>query len=171
MITIRFEEKRDHDVVRAINLAAFKGGPEADLVDFLRSSCPDHLSLVAEEGGRVVGHILFTPVVVESPEHRIAGMGLAPMAVSPDRQRSGIGSLLVHRGLEVLQKRPCPFVVVLGHPGYYPRFGFKLASTLGLRSQWDGVPDEAFMVLVFDPAVLPDGGGVARYRDEFDAAM
>jgi len=171
MISVRPEESEDHDQVHAINLAAFKGGPEADLVDSLRSSCPDHLSLVAEEGGRVVGHILFTTVVVESPEHRIAGMGLAPMAVSPDRQRSGIGSLLVHRGLEVLQKRPCPFVVVLGHPGYYPRFGFKLASTLGLRSQWDGVPDEAFMVLVFDPAVLPDGGGVARYRDEFDAAM
>lgn len=85
MISVRLEEARDHDQVRAINLAAFEGGPEAVLVDTLRSSCPDHLSLVAEEGGRVVGHILFTPVVVESPEHRIAGMGLAPMAVSPDR--------------------------------------------------------------------------------------
>jgi putative acetyltransferase len=77
----------------------------------------------------------------------------------------------VRRGLEVLQKRSCPFVVVLGHPEYYPRFGFERASTFGLRSQWDGIPDEAFMVLVFDPTVLPDGGGVARYRDEFDNAM
>jgi putative acetyltransferase len=171
MLNVRLEEERDHDQVRAINLAAFEGGPEADLVDTLRSSCPDHLSMVAEEGGRVVGHILFTPVMIENPDRVVEGMGLAPMAVSPDRQRSGIGSLLVRHGLEVLQKRPCPFVVVLGHPEYYPRFGFKIASTLGLRSQWDGVPDEAFLVLVFDPAALPDGGGVARYRDEFDAAM
>ena len=171
MISVRLEEARDHDQVRAINLAAFEGGPEADLVDTLRLSCSDHLSLVAEEGGRVLGHILFTPVVVESPERRIEGMGLAPMAVSPDRQRSGIGSLLVRHGLEVLQKRPCPFVIVLGHPEYYPRFGFERASSYGLQSQWEGVPDEALMVLVFDPTSLPDGGGVARYRDEFDDAM
>jgi len=171
MTSIRPEEAKDHKTVHDINLAAFEGGPEADLVDTLRSSCPDHLSLVAEEDGKVVGHILFTPVVVEIPDGVVEGMGLAPMAVSPNRQRSGIGSLLVRRGLEVLQKRSCPFVVVLGHPEYYPRFGFERASRLGLRSQWDGVPDEAFMVTVFDPDVLPDGGGVARYRDEFDAAM
>jgi putative acetyltransferase len=171
MISIRPEEPKDHTAVRAINLAAFEGGPEADLVDALRSSCPDHLSLVAEEGGRVVGHILFTPVVVECSENRIEGMGLAPMAVTPERHRCGVGSQLVSHGLEVLQKRSCPFVVVLGHPEYYPRFGFERASAFALRSQWDGVPDEAFMVKVFDRGALPDGGGVARYRDEFDAAM
>jgi len=171
MISIRPEEPNDHSAVHAINLAAFEGGPEAVLVDTLRLSCPDYLSLVAEDGRKVVGHILFTPVMVESPDGVVEGMGLAPMAVSPDRQRSGIGSLLVRHGLEVLQKRPCPFVVVLGHPEYYPRFGFERASSYGLQSQWEGVPDEALMVLVFDPTVLLDGGGVARYRDEFDAAM
>ena len=171
MISVRLEEARDHDHVHAINLAAFEGGPEADLVDTLRSSCPDHLSLVAEEEGRVVGHILFTPVTVESSGGEFEGMGLAPMAVTPERHRSGIGSLLVRRGLEVLRDQSCPFVVVLGHPEYYPRFGFERASAFGLRSQWDGVPDEAFMVLVVDHGTLPDGGGVARYRDEFDAAM
>jgi GNAT superfamily N-acetyltransferase len=97
IITIRHEESEGHEEVRAINLAAFEGGPEADLVDTLRSSCPEHLSLVADDGDLVVGHILFTPVTVESSGDVFEGMGLAPMAVSPDRQRSGIGSLLVRR--------------------------------------------------------------------------
>jgi len=171
MISIRIEEARDYGAVSAINLAAFEGGPEADLVDTLRLSCADHLSLVAEEDGMLVGHILFTPVMVESPDGVVEGMGLAPMAVTPERHRCGVGSKLVRHGLEVLQKRSCPFVVVLGHPEYYPRFGFERASDHSLRSQWEGVPDEAFMVLVFDSEILPDGGGVARYRDEFDAAM
>jgi len=98
-------------------------------------------------------------------------MGLAPMAVLPERQRNGVGSALVRRGLELLRYDACPFVVVLGHPDYYPRFGFDRASRFGLRSQWDGVPDEAFMVKVFDPDVLPAGGGIARYRDEFDSVL
>ena len=171
MISIRPEEAKDYDQVRAINLAAFEGGPEADLVDTLRSSCADYLSLVAAEAGELMGHIFFTPVTVEGPDGMIEGMGLAPMAVTPERQQCGVGSLLVRRGLEVLRDRSCPFVVVLGHPEYYPRFGFERASNHSLRSQWEGVPDEAFMVLVFDPAALPDGGGVARYRDELDTAM
>jgi putative acetyltransferase len=171
MISIRPEEAKDYDQVRAINLAVFEDGPEADLVDTLRSSCADCLSLVAEEAGELMGHILFTPVVVASSEHRIEGMGLAPMAVTPELHRSGIGSQLVSHGLEVLRKRSCPFVVVLGHPEYYPRFGFERASAHGLRSQWDRVPDEAFMVTVFDRGSLAGGGGVARYWEEFDAAM
>jgi putative acetyltransferase len=171
MISIRPEEPKDHAAVHAINLAAFEGGPEAVLVDALRSSCPDHLALVAEDGDQVVGHILFTPVMVENSDRVVEGMGLAPMAVRSDRQQSGVGSLLVNRGLDLLRDRFCPFVIVLGHPEYYPRFGFEPASRHGLRSQWEGVPDEAFMVLVFDATSVPDDGGVARYRDEFDAAM
>jgi putative acetyltransferase len=171
MISIRPEEPRDHSAVHALNLAAFEGGPEAELVDALRASCRDLLSLVAEEEGHVVGHILFTPVVIESPEGSAEGRGLAPMAVLPERQREGIGSALVCRGLEMLLDRSIPFVVVLGHPEYYPRFGFELASRYGLRSQWDGVPDEAFMVKVYDSGALPEGGGIAKYRIEFDAAM
>ncbi len=171
MISIRPEEPKDHDAVHAINLAAFEGGPEAELVDSLRASCHDHLSLVAEEEGKIVGHILFTPVIIENRAGGVGGMGLAPMAVLPDCQRSGVGTLLVRRGLELLRNRSCPFVVVLGHPRYYPRFGFERASSYGLQSQWAGVPDEAFMVQVFEPGVLPEGGGIARYRNEFDAAM
>jgi putative acetyltransferase len=171
MINIRPEETRDINRVREINQAAFDGGPEAGLVDALRANCFDFLSLVAEDEGRVVGHILFTPVVVESSTGTVMGMGLAPMAVLPGRQRSGIGSALVRRGLELLRDDGCPFVIVLGHPAYYPRFGFDRASRHDLRSQWGGVPDEAFMVTVFDAAGLPGGGGVARYRPEFDALV
>ena len=171
MIIVRPEAVGDIDRVREINERAFEGGPEAELVDALRDNCTDFLSLVAADDGRVVGHILFTPVKVEGAAGSATGMGLAPMAVLPDRQRSGIGSVLVRRGLELLQADGCPFVIVLGHPEYYPRFGFDRASRLGLRSQWDGIPDDAFMVTVFDPYVLPEGGGVASYRDEFDAAV
>jgi putative acetyltransferase len=98
-------------------------------------------------------------------------MGLAPLAVLPDYQGQGIGSGLVEHGLAVLRERGCPFVVVLGHPDYYPRFGFKRASAHGLASQWDGVPDEVFMVLVLDADAMAGAGGVARYRHEFDEAM
>ena len=115
-----------------------------------------------------MGHILFTPVVVESAGRRVLGMGLAPMAVLPDRQRQGIGSQLVRRGLDILRERGCPFVVVVGHPEYYPRFGFEPASMHGLASQWEGVPDAAFMVLVLDVHAMAGVSGVAKYREEFN---
>jgi putative acetyltransferase len=122
---------------------------------------------VAEEDV-VVGHILFTPVVIESGGRGITGMGLAPMATLPDRQRRGLGSALVRRGLQILRERGCPFVVVLGHPEYYPRFGFDRASKHRLTSQWAVVPDSAFMVSILKESVMAGVSGVARYRDEFD---
>lgn len=152
-----------------MNLAAFDNGPESAVVDKLRASCKDYLAFVATEDGAVVGHILFTPVTVD--DSHAVGMGLAPLAVLPPRQRRGIGSRLVQHGLEYLRQSGCPFVIVLGHPEYYPRFGFELASKYRLLSQWQGVPDEAFMVAVFDSGALPKAGGIARYRDEFDDAM
>jgi len=97
-------------------------------------------------------------------------MGLAPMAIAPERQRQGIGSRLIEAGLKVLRQQACPFVIVLGHPEYYPRFGFVPASGHGLACQWEGVPDEAFMVLILDKAFMAGVSGVARYRDEFDEA-
>jgi putative acetyltransferase len=166
--TIRLESPEDRPGVRQVNELAFGQPAEADLVDRLRLACADSLSLVAEDGA-VVGHILFTPVVVEGAAGDVIGMGLAPMAVRPDRQREGIGSQLVKRGLEMLRERACPFVVVVGHPEYYPRFGFEPASARGLESQWEGVPDVAFMVLVLDAHAMMGTSGVARYRDEFNA--
>jgi putative acetyltransferase len=167
VITIRAERPEDISAVRQVNQLAFGQPAEAELVDRLRQACADSVSLVAEEDG-IVGHILFTPVVVESAERRVVGMGLAPMAVRPDRQRCGVGSRLVWRGLDILRERGCPFVVVVGHPEYYPRFGFEAASRHRLTSQWDGIPDAAFMALILDPSAMTGVSGVASYREEFN---
>ncbi len=171
MIRIRTERPEDVAAIRAINEAAFGGSAEADIVDTLRLACPDVLSLVALSDETVVGHIFFSPVQVEDRSRTIQGMGLAPMAVLPERQRQGIGSRLVEAGLRILRKQDCPFVIVLGHPGFYPRFGFVPASRYGLTCQWEGVPDAAFMVLILDESAVAGVAGVARYRDEFGAAM
>jgi putative acetyltransferase len=166
-MTIRPEKPEDAPRVRHVNELAFGQPAEADLVERLRRACADSLSLVAEDDA-VVGHILFTPVAVEGAGRRVVGMGLAPMAVLPERQRQGIGSQLVRRGLDILRERGCPFVVVVGHPEYYPRFGFEPASRHGLACQWEGVPDAAFMVLVLDGLAMAGVSGVARYREEFN---
>jgi putative acetyltransferase len=166
-MTIRPERPEDASRVRHINELAFGQPAEADLVERLRKACTDLLSLVAEDDA-VVGHILFTPVVAENAGRRVVGMGLAPMAVLPDRQRQGIGSQLVRRGLDILSERGCPFVVVVGHPEYYPRFGFEPASKHGFASQWEGVPDAAFMVLVLNAHAMAGVSGVAKYREEFN---
>lgn len=169
MITIRREESKDQGGIHQLNLAAFDGGPEAILVDKLRASCEDYISFVAVEDNMVVGHILFTPATVDGCS--AVGMGLAPMAVLPSEQRKGIGSRLVRHGIDFLRKNHCSFVIVLGHPEYYPRFGFELASKFRLSSQWKEVPDEAFLTIVFDPTVLPESGGTARYLEVFNEAM
>ena len=169
MIEIRREEPCDHSAIRNLNEVAFDNGPEAAVVDKLRASCGNYVSFVAVDQGAVVGHILFTPATIDNSD--LIGMGLAPMAVLPSHQRKGIGSQLVQHGIGHFRQIGCPFIIVLGHPEYYPRFGFELASHYKLHSQWEGVPDEAFMSLVFDKAALPKTGGIARYRGEFDEAM
>ena len=171
MISIRDEIPADAAEVRPILEAAFGQSTEANIVDKLRSACSDLVALVAVENDLVVGHILFSPATIEGPRGMIRGMGLAPMAVAPHRQREGIGSALVSRGLLILRERRCPFIVVLGHSEYYPRFGFELASKHGLASQWEGVPDESFMVMILEPKAMQGARGVVRYRDEFDKAM
>lgn len=169
MPLIRDERPEDQAAVRFVNELAFGRPGEADLVDTLRSSCPDALSRVAIDGDTVVGHIMFTPVVVDTRGRLVIGMGLGPMAVRPSHQGHGISTALVRQGIEELRTRACAFVVVVGHPAYYPRFGFELASRRGLRSQWPGMPDEAFMVIVLDEGAMKGVTGVAQYRVEFDA--
>ena len=127
--------------------------------------------MVALVDDRIVGHILFSPATIEGEKEIVVGMGLAPMAVLPELQRQGIGSELVKNGIERLKKIQCPFVIVLGHPEYYPRFGFERASLYKISSQWDGIPDEAFMIIAFDRGTIPEAGGIAWYRSEFDEAM
>jgi putative acetyltransferase len=169
MITIREEQPGDRAAIRNLTTLAFGGPCEAQIIDALRSACPGLVSLVAVEDGTIAGHILFSPVTVECTT--VSGMGLGPMAVLPVRQRHGIGTDLVRHGLARLREEGYPFVVVLGHPDYYPRFGFVPASLYGLTSQWENVPDEAFMVIIYDDDSMNGVHGVVRYRDEFDEAM
>lgn len=171
MITIRPEQRGDIAAIRAINEAAFGQPTEATIVESLRDSCPDVVSLVAVEDETILGHIFFSPVLVSAGSEVTHGMGLGPMAVLPERQRQGIGFMLVQAGIDELRKRNCPFIIVLGHPDYYPRFGFVPASPRGLSCQWDGIPDKAFLVLILDKTGMAGVSGVARYRDEFDKAM
>ncbi len=171
MITIRPEEPGDIAAVHEINEKAFGQPAEAHLVDSIRDACPDAVSLVAVRDAGIVGHIFFTPVTIADDEQEITGMGLAPMAVLPDYQRQGIGSRLIEAGLEILRQRNCPFVIVLGHPEYYPRFGFVPAARHGLMCPWENVPDEAFMVLVLDEATMSGVSGVVKYRAEFGEAV
>ena len=170
MISIREEQPQDIRIIRDLNKRAFGQTQEADLVDKLRQTCDDLLSLVALMQNQVVGHILFTPVIVEGVDSMLQGMALAPMAVLPEYQRQGIGSALVRTGIEKLKKRQCPFIIVLGHAEYYPRFGFEPASRYGIRSEWE-VPDDAFMILVIGEFVMRGRVALAKYRPEFAESM
>ena len=163
---IRLEAPGDAAGVRATNEQAFGTPVEARLVDALRDA-EGSVSLVATVENLVVGHILFTPVDLDPPTAvRLAG--LAPMAVRPDVQRSGVGTSLVKAGLEECRRRGYAAVVVVGHPGYYPRFGFEPAGTKGLRCEFP-VPDEVFMVVELEPGALAGTSGTVRYRPEFAA--
>lgn len=168
---IRQEKPEDINEIRSLNVLAFGQFLEAIIVDTLRANCEELLSLVAVEDEKIVGHILFSPVVIEGPHGMVKGMGLAPMAVLPDRQRRGIGAHLIKKGIEELQTAQCPFIVVLGHHEYYPRFGFEQASNYGIRCQWEGIPDEAFMILWLDKAIAGQVSGIAKYREEFNETV
>ena len=120
------------------------------------------LSLVAAREDRVLGHIMYSPVLIGG----VSGAGLGPMAVVPEHQRQGIGTRLVEQGNRRLQEAGCPFIVVVGHPLFYPRFGFVPASTHGISCKWN-VPDDVFMVLVLDRTRMRGAAGQARYRPEF----
>jgi putative acetyltransferase len=161
-ITVRDERPEDLETVRLVNDLAFDQPLEGRIVDVLRAHGAVRLSLVAEVDGRIVGHILFSPVTSAGAE----GLGLGPMAVLPEQQRRGVGAALIDAGLARLRAAGCPFVVVLGHDGYYTRFGFVPASRHGLRCEWD-VPDETFMVYVIDAAATAAAAGLVRYRPEF----
>jgi putative acetyltransferase len=168
---IRQETRGDIKGVHALNELAFGQPLEAAIVDKLRGNCDDLLSLVATENEKIVGHILFSPAEIEGLHGIIKGMGLAPMAVLPDMQRQGIGTLLINKGIEELKKRRSPFIIVLGHHEYYPRFGFERASLCGIKCQWDGIPDEAFMILWLDKSKAGQVSGLAKYREEFNEAV
>ena len=166
MTIIRPEAPEDQAAVRRVNELAFGRSGEADLVDALREKARPYISLVAVIDGEVVGYIFFSPVTVECEQETFTAMGLAPLSVLPDHQRRGIGSLLVHEGLEECRRIGHEVVVVLGHSKYYPRFGFVPASSKGLCSEYD-VPDEVFMVAELRPGALVGRRGLVKYHPEF----
>ena len=161
-IEIREEQAADIAAIREVNRRAFGQDQEADIVDAVRAQGAASLSLVATIDQRVVGHIMYSPVDIGP----VIGCGLGPMAVLPEYQRRRIGSRLVEAGNRHLKDVGCPFIVVLGHADFYPRFGFKPARPQGVTCEWD-VPDNVFLLLALDPVLMRGVLGLARYRPEF----
>jgi putative acetyltransferase len=166
MLTLRCETPEDIPTIHYINTAAFGRSNEADLLDRLRDHHALTISLVAAQDSRVVGHIAFSRVTITSGTSTIEALGLAPMAVLPAYQRRGIGSQLVEAGLKACHQTPYGIVVVLGHPHYYPRFGFAPAKPMGIVWEHDA-PEGAFMVQEIREGVLAQTRGVVKYRPEF----
>lgn len=163
-VIVRCEKAEDQSPVRIVNESAFGRPDEANLVDRLRQENAVILSLVAEMKKQVIGHILFSRMWIDNPNGSLAAVALAPMAVLPAHQRNGIGGMLIRAGLDSLRDRGERIVVVLGHPGYYPRFGFSTDRALGLASPF---PSEALMALELRMNAFSGISGTVRYPAAF----
>ena len=166
VLEIREEIEGDAPAIWHVQEQAFEEKDEARVVDMLRASGSVVLSLVAVAAGRVVGHVLFSPVTVESSPADSRWVALGPIGVLPDNQGSGIGSRLVREGLDICRLRGCDGAVLLGDPAYYGRFGFVPASDYGLTSVYGGGP--AFQAIELRQGALGQVTGVVRFAPEFD---
>lgn len=164
---LRAEEPADAAALHAVHASAFPTESEARLVDALRANGNAVVSLVAASASEIVGHVLFSPVTIEPGPLGARGLGLAPLAVRPAQQRRGIGAALVAAGLDACRKAGIAFVVVLGEPHYYRRFGFRRARSAGLDNEYGA--DEEFMLLELQPDALRGVHGTVRYGTEFAA--
>ncbi|HNB52690.1 MAG TPA: GNAT family N-acetyltransferase [Anaerolineales bacterium] len=164
--TIREETPEDVAGVRNVEELAFGRPDEANIVDGIRARGGVTLSLVAVEGEEIVGHVLFSPVTITGKKRVVEGVGMGPVAVLPSHQKSGVGSVLCHAGLVELAARGHKVAVVLGHPEYYPRFGFKSAEDFEIRCKWD-VPAGVFMVKELQEDALEGVTGMVEYAPEF----
>jgi putative acetyltransferase len=162
--TIRNETSGDLAAIRLLNLAVFGGAYEADLVDRLRQDGVMLASLVAIEAEAVLGHICFSRLAVTMDGRDIRAAALAPVAVRADRRWRGIGARLVRDGLDLLREHGCEAVVVLGHAGYYPRFGFSAVLARKLAAPFSG---ESFMALELRLGALAGEAGQVTYPAAF----
>lgn len=168
-ITIRPEIPEDYPGITRVNDIAFKRTAEGRLIEELRKlkkyNC--NLSIVAESGGEIIGHVLFTPVFIENEGQKFISLTLAPMSVLPEYQKKSVGKLLIVYGLQAAKDAGYESIVVLGHPSYYPKFGFKKASGWNIKSPFPA-PDEAFMAIELIPGSLEGISGKVIFPSPFD---
>jgi len=166
-ILIRREYSSDVEYIHQLNQSVFGDESEAVLVDRLRDADSLVLSMVAEIDGRIIGHICFSPAVIEQADESYPALAMAPMSIASDIQHQGLGSMLVNAALEHLRQEHHKIVVVLGHPGFYGKLGFKPAAEFSIH--WDhDVPDEAFMVYPLTDDALDNVSGTVHFRPEFE---
>ncbi|CAA9433720.1 MAG: hypothetical protein AVDCRST_MAG03-3431 [uncultured Rubrobacteraceae bacterium] len=165
-VEIRAEETGDVPGIREANRRAFGREDEARLVDDLREAGHARLSLVAEEGKRLIGHVMFSEAVIRTAGGEIGALALGPVGVTPDRQGRGVGSALIREGLDRCARAGHSIVVLLGHPGYYPRFGFSAERAGNLSSAYSG---GAFMALELVPGALSGVVGEFEFAPPFEA--
>jgi putative acetyltransferase len=164
MVAIHPERPGDAAAIHAVHAASFPTDAESRLVDLLRVAGRLLVSLVAEVGDVVVGHVAFSPVTAASGA---VGAGLAPVAVAEPYRRRGIAAALVRAGLEACRGAGFGWAVVMGEPPYYSRFGFRPGFEFGLSDEYGG--GQAFQVIELVPGALPVGAGLVRYAPEFAA--
>lgn len=165
---IRPETIEEYTIISEVNKLAFGRENEARLVENIRRSANFNpkLSLVAIKNEKVVGHLLFSPIIIQTLKGDIPALALAPLAIRPEFQNQGIGSEIVKRGLDECQSLGHKVVIVIGHPNYYNRFGFSPA-TKGLEAPFL-VPNEAFMILELIPGTLAGISGMVKYPPVFN---
>jgi len=169
---IRRELPEDIPAIFEVNCQAFAHDDEAQLVDALRKNGDFNpaLSLVAVFDDRIIGHILFPDITIESENESFPAVALAPLVVHPDFQCRGIGLGLIEEGFETCRAHGHNIVVVVGHPGYYPRFGFSPARSCGICAPFD-VADDVFMVHALTPGALAGVHGIVRYPKAFESVV
>ncbi len=161
---IRPETEADRTAIDRVNRQAFGRDEEASLVRRLRDEGLVVVSLVAEQDGAVVGHLMLSWLPTRVEGHLLRVVALAPVAVLPERQRQGIGSRLVEASIEAARALNVEAIIVLGHPRFYPRFGFSAAAAQGLSAPFSG---EAFMALELVPGTLAGKAGSVHYPAAF----
>jgi putative acetyltransferase len=166
---MRTEQEADYSRAEHVHRLAFSRENEAALVRDIRSSreyIPE-LSLTAEDGEDIVGHIMFSKAVIDTGKGEVPTLALAPVAVIPQRQNEGIGSILIREGLKQAELQGYAHAVVLGHPDYYPRFGFRPSAVFGIIPPFP-VPEEVFMAIELKESSLAGISGTVKYPPSFD---